>query len=110
MKYVYTLGPWKEYYGYVFFDGKPTEITDSATLERIQRESGFRAVSESQRAVPAVPAVLEVKPKVKENQDGEVEKGQGQAPTPVLKGKKCSKCHKLIPRGWYMHQKWCKGI
>ena len=98
MKYIYTLGPWKEFYGYIFWDGKPTEVTDRATLERLQKEDGFKAVEVEE--VPIQP---------QETQDGEVQEGQGQASSPVLKGKECNKCHKLIPRGWYMHQKWCKG-
>lgn len=37
------------------------------------------------------------------------EKAKEAAPPPVLVGKECSKCHKIIHQGWYMHQKWCKG-
>ena len=90
MKYIYTLGKWKEYYGYVFFDGRPTEVTDKATLERIQKEAGFEQYQP-----------------IKESEDGE-EAQASDTPT-VLKGKECSKCHKLIPRGWYIHQKYCRN-
>jgi hypothetical protein len=91
VKYIYTKGPWKEYYGYVFYNYRPTEITDNATLERIKKEQDFQQF-------------------IEEPENGEIEEGQGQASTPVLKGKECPKCHQLIPRGWYMHQKWCRVV
>lgn len=91
MKYIYTKGPWKEFYGYVFYDGRPTEVTDKATLEKIQREVGFEKY-----------------------QPQEIENGEEIQETPaetrVLKGKECSKCHQIIPKGWYMHQKWCRSV
>lgn len=89
MKFIYTKGPWKEFYGYVFYDGRPTEVTDRATLERIQKEVDFQLY--------------------KESEDEEVEE-EAVPQTGVLKGKECSKCHKLIPRGWYFHQKNCRVV
>lgn len=87
MKYVFN-GLYRQYRGYVFAQGHPVDVTDSATLELIKREPDFQPYEE--------------KPD---------EKAQIQAPdpAPVLKGKECSVCHKLIPRGWYMHQKYCKN-
>jgi hypothetical protein len=87
MKFVYLKGPWKEYYGYVFYNYRPTEVTDNATLERIKKEKDFQQFIEE-------PANGEETP---------------EAQTQILKGKKCPKCHKLIPRGWYMHQRWCRN-
>jgi hypothetical protein len=87
LKYIYTKGKWREYFGYIFFDGKPTDVTDKATLERIKREVDFQPYEESE--------------------DGE-EAQASDTPT-VLKGKECSKCHKIIPRGWYMHQRYCRN-
>jgi hypothetical protein len=84
MKYVYK-GVYREFRGYVFSQGRPVEITDPGTLEVISREPDF------------IP--------YKETKD---EEAKQEAPKEVLKGKECPKCHKLIPRGWYMHQKWCK--
>jgi len=87
MKYVYTKGKWREYYGYIFYDGRPTEVTDRATLERIKREVDFQPYEET-----------------------EDEEAQASDTKTVLKGKECSKCHKLIPRGWYMHQRYCRVV
>lgn len=87
MKYVYTKN-YREYRGYVFALGNPVEITDNATLELIKHEPDFVEYKE----IPSEETQI-----------------QAPAPAPVLKGKECSKCHKLIPQGWYMHQKWCKG-
>jgi hypothetical protein len=89
MKFIYLKGPWKEFYGYVFYNGQPTEVTDGATLERIQKEPDFQ--------------------QVKESEDGEEAQAPDQA-SGILKGKECSKCHQLIAKGWYMHQKWCRVI
>lgn len=75
MRYIYTLGPWRELNGYVFCNGNPTEVVDRATLERIKREAGFQEVVQ-----PAVQP--------KETENGEVQEGQVQADAaPVLKPK-----------------------
>ena len=89
MKYIYTLGPWKEFYGYVFYDGKPTDVKDRATLEKIQKNADFQLYEETHNE--------------------EVEE-EASPPSGILKGKECSKCHKLIPKGWYMHQKYCRTV
>ena len=93
MKYVHK-GLFREYWGYVFVGDTPVDITDKATLERIQMEPDFSPVVEP-----------------KEKVDEKVQEVQAvEAPAPVLKGKECNVCHKLIPRGWYMHQKYCRVV
>jgi hypothetical protein len=91
MRYIYN-GAYRQFRGYVFTAGKPVTITDRGTLELIKHEPDFTEVPDEQAQIqaPAAPEVLEV-------------------PKTNSKGKECIKCHKLIPRGWYMHQKWCKG-
>ena len=42
MKYVFTEGPYREFRGYVFANGKPVTITDRGTLEAIQKDNSFR--------------------------------------------------------------------
>ena len=86
MKYVYS-GTYREFRGYVFANGKAVDVTDRGTLELIKREPDFKEVADEK---------------------AQIEKAAPQ-PDPVLKGKECTKCHKLIPKGWYFHDKWCKG-
>ena len=44
MKYVYDGV--RTFRGYFFWNGNPVDVTDRATLEAIQKESGFRKVEE----------------------------------------------------------------
>lgn len=87
MKYQHTGGMWREYRGYVFLGKNPVEITDRATLELIKSEPNFKEVKDEAQETATASEIL-IEP---------------------AKGKECQVCHKLIPRGWYMHQKWCKG-
>lgn len=87
MRYIYTKGPWKEFMGYVFYDGRPTDVTDRATLERLQREPDFQPFKEIANG--------------KERQEAPAE-------ARVLKGHECPRCHIVLQRGWYAHQKWCR--
>lgn len=84
MKYVYN-GDYREFWGYIFVNRMPVEITDKATLERIKHEVDFSPVKETSDETQI----------------------QAPAKAPVLRGKECTKCHKMIPRGWYMHDKYC---
>jgi hypothetical protein len=54
MKYVYENGA-RTFRGYFFWNSKPVEITDRATLAAIQKEDGFRVYEE----VEAKPVVQE---------------------------------------------------
>ena len=42
MKYVYTEGPYKEFRGYAFANGKPVTVTDRGTLEAISKRPDFK--------------------------------------------------------------------
>lgn len=42
MKYIYTGGPYTEFRGYVFINGKPTTISDRGTLEAIAKRPDFK--------------------------------------------------------------------
>jgi hypothetical protein len=39
----------------------------------------------------------------------EIEEKASETPEEVLKIKPCPKCGKVLARGWYAHQKFCKG-
>jgi hypothetical protein len=41
MRYVYTAGPYTEFRGYVFVNGKPTTIRDKGTLEALAKRTDF---------------------------------------------------------------------
>lgn len=75
---------WKE--GRMCLRGKPFEVVDTYALGVFSTDPQFE--------------------EVKENADEEEIK---EAAPQVLKGKACTKCGKLIHKGWYMHDKWCKG-
>lgn len=84
MKYVYTKGTYAQFEGYEFLFGKPTEITNPATLQRIAGRDGFAPYSEL------------------------VEKEEVKAPE-EFKGNQCEKCGRVIKQGMFMHRKHCKG-
>lgn len=54
MKYV-SDEQYRTFRGYVFWQGKPVDVTDKATLAAIQREPGFRRY-EDPAQVPQPPA------------------------------------------------------
>ena len=79
---------WKE--GRMCLRGKPFDVNDSYALGVFSTDPQFE--------------------KLQENEDEEIQ-GQEAPQNPViLKGKACTKCGKLIPRGWYMHDKYCRNI
>ena len=59
MKYIYEHGA-RTFRGYFFWNGKPVDVTDRATLQAIQKEEGFKVVEEEvkpvERKVLHVPA------------------------------------------------------
>ena len=77
---------WKE--GRMCLRGKPFEVTDSYALGVFSTDPQFE--------------------KFKENTD-EKEVQRKDPETGVLKGKACTHCGKIIHRGWYFHDKYCKG-
>ena len=52
LQYVYTEGPYTEFRGYAFVNGKPTTVTDNATLEAIAKRADFK-LHEAPKPVPA---------------------------------------------------------
>jgi hypothetical protein len=53
MKYVYTGGPYTEFRGYVFINGKPTTILDKGTLVAIAARADFKPYVEPVAVAPA---------------------------------------------------------
>ena len=86
---------WKE--GRMCLRGKPFEVNDSYALGVFSTDPQFEKVEEEhheeERQGPDTAQVL---------------KEAGDIPFRP-KGKECPHCHKLIPKGWYFHQKFCKG-
>jgi len=76
---------WKE--GRMCLRGKPFEVEDQYGLSVFSNDPKFELA--------------------KENED---EEEVQETAAPEVLGRECYKCHKIIPKGWYMHQKWCKGI
>ena len=44
MKFAYTGGPYKEYRGYVFTYGNPTDVADKATIEALSVNPLYRRI------------------------------------------------------------------
>lgn len=90
---------WKE--GRMFMRGSPLNVEDNYAIGVFSSDPQFEEFKEIKHETQverqdAAPEIL-VDP-------------LGELPiTWVPRGKECSQCHKLISRGWYMHQKWCKG-
>lgn len=91
MKFIYTEGPYREYRGYMFWNGKPVTVTDRGTLEAIRRDPSFKEVQDAVRKeeVPQAHAP--------------------QVARPMLDPDACAKCGRIVRQGRYMHEKYCKG-
>ena len=85
MKFTYIGGPYKEYRGYVFAYGNPTDVTDKATVE-----------------------ILSVNPLYRRYEDA-LRKKEGQETAEEVATDACPKCGKVITRGKHIHVKYCKG-
>ena len=57
-QYVYTEGPYREFNGYVFANGKPTTVSDRATLSAIAKRPDFKVYE----APKPPPPVVEKRP------------------------------------------------
>ena len=106
MKYIHTGGPYREFRGYVFIGQNPVTITDRGTLLAIERMHDFRPYEES-HALALCAGFARASSAEEEKTESTACKLRSK--TGILKGKLCGKCGKAIPKGWYMHQKWCKG-
>jgi len=88
MKFAYVGGPYKEYRGYIFSYGNPTDVADKATIEALSVNPLYRRIENALR------------------------KEEGQAPAEeVNEGSEnaCPKCGKIVTRGKHIHVKYCKG-
>lgn len=80
MKFIFTKGDYAQFRGRTFLWGKPTDITEKATIAALLTHPDFKKVDDEAK---------ETKPET------------------VLKS--CPKCGKVISRGMYFHQKYCQG-
>ena len=84
MKFIYTAGQYIQKMGRMFAFGQPVEVTDKATIMALEKDPAFTKLGEIQ-----------------------VEKVQETAQTVLAD--ECPKCGKVVKRGKFMHQKYCKG-
>lgn len=56
MKFVYQ-GIYKEFMGRTFWYGKPTEVSDKATIQALERRADFLKVEEPAVDTPKIPDV-----------------------------------------------------
>lgn len=80
MKFVYE-GTYTEFMGRMFAFGRAVEVTDIATITALEKRSDFRKVDEKT---------------IEET-------------TQAVLADECPKCHRIVKRGKFMHQKHCKG-
>lgn len=85
MKFAYTGGPYKEYRGYVFTYGNPTDVADKATIEALSVNPLYRRI------------------------DDAVQREERQEAAEEVKDDACPKCGKVLTRGKHIHVKYCKG-
>ena len=52
-KFIYTAGPYAEFRGYVFANGKPARIRDGATLEAILKRPDFKRIDDEEKVQDA---------------------------------------------------------
>lgn len=57
-QFVYTKGPYHEFRGYVFANGKPACIRDRATLEALSTHPDFRRIDEEVKRKETAEEVL----------------------------------------------------
>ena len=77
-------GDFAQFRGQVFLYGKPTKVTDRATIDALRRN----------------PIFEEIKDEAQEQETAEAT---------VLNKDECPKCGRIVSHGKYMHQKYCKG-
>lgn len=82
MKFICKTEPYRHFRGYLFFKGRPTNVTDKATIQALENHPDF--------------------------QKAEHEEKKQETETKVL-ADQCPKCGRIVKRGKYMHQKHCKG-
>ena len=65
MKFIYTGGPYTEFRGYVFVNGKPTTISDRATLDALALRQDFKQYVEPVASPVVAPAVVQQRKKLR---------------------------------------------
>lgn len=55
MRFVFD-GQYREFMGHVFFNGQPVTVTDTATIEAMQKEPTLRRVPDEKEIEVAAPA------------------------------------------------------
>lgn len=80
--YIYN-GNYREFRGYMFWNGTPVEITDLGTQEEIKKDKSFVLVDEKSL-------------------------GEGTQPALSYDGPTCPKCYRHFRRGLAMHIRFCK--
>ena len=80
MKFICKTEPYRHFRGLLFQNGRATEVSDQATIEALEKHPDFEKADE---------------------------KAIQETPKEVLSDQ-CPKCGKVVKRGKYMHQKWCK--
>jgi len=93
-QYVYT-GKYREFRGYVFANGNPVTILDRGTLEAIVKDDSFKLVPQPVQPEPEPQPIVEPEQVEYSDMDASADG--------------CPKCGKVILRGRYMHEKYCKG-
>ena len=101
MKFICITEPYRHFRGWLFAYGKPTDVTDRATIAALERHPDFMRVDE------------------KPSEEGLEEGATTPLPDPVASslgdpGKPkipdiCPKCGKTVKRGKFMHQRFCRG-
>ncbi len=91
MKYVFTGGPYTQFMGRVFSFGQPVEVNDNATLKALEGRRDFARY-------------IEKEPDHAVRQEAQVEQKEE-----VVNVDACAKCGKIVKRGRYMHERYCKG-
>lgn len=91
MKFIYTQGPWREFRGYVFAYGQPTDVIDNATIEALHNKPEFRRYEDEMDQTPQVQAV------------------EAPAKPAILDPHACPKCGRIVKQGKVLHVKHCRG-
>lgn len=81
MKYIYN-GTYTQFMGRMFAFGKPVDVTDKATMEALDKNPDFRKVEDEKVQAPQAKTLLK---------------------------DECPICGKVVKRGKFMHQKYCKA-
>ena len=83
---------YRQFRGYVFYKGVPTEVRDQVTIDLCMKDRSFQPV-EPEKGID-LPNVGTQESAPKESWDGD----------------KCLKCGKSFRRGKFFHAKYCRGV